>query len=86
MHSIKADGKISLGEESQSQDEEDIFDEQNFLLNINTLNTGIEGNEIIIYSVKIQIYLNGDITITGLYMIEAGSSKIKSSPFKKMEN
>ena len=53
MHSIKADGKISLGEESQSQDEEDIFDEQNFLLNINTLNTRIEGNEIIIYSGKI---------------------------------
>ena len=93
MHSIKAEGKIYLGEENanQNENEDEDEDEDSLGIYIKTLNTGIEANEITVYSGKIIIISEkdsfsskGDIIIrSGNLYIEAGSSETKSSPFKK---
>lgn len=92
MHSIKAEGKIYLGEENANQNENEDEDEDSLGIYIKTLNTGIEANEITVYSGKITIFSEkdsfsskGDIIIRGGYfLIETGSSETKSSPFKKV--
>lgn len=92
MHSIKAKGKIYLGEENANQNENEDEDEDSLGIYIKTLNTGIEANEITVYSGKITIFsekdsfsFKGDIIIRGGYfLIETGSSETKSSPFKKV--
>ena len=91
MHSIKAEGKIYLGEENVNQNENEDEDENSLKMHIKTLNTGIEANEIIVYSGQISIFSEkdsfsskGDIIIrSGNLLIETGSSETKSSPFKK---